>query len=144
PPPRRGMPVSLTVRSRRREDADGISAEGATISPRKGLRRSSASGPRALAAVGLVAVLLAVVAWAAPALTSGGAGSDGTSTQAPSGVTSVVNLIVGASWGAMAVIVIHLFLRIRRRNDEEAEELVGRPRKAWWLPWLASAIILAT
>jgi Domain of unknown function (DUF4129) len=89
-------------------------------------------------------VLLGVVAWAAPGTTAGGAGPDGTSGPAPSGVTSVVNLIVGGLWGAMAVILIHLFLRIRRRNDEEAEELVGRPRKAWWMPWLAAAIILAT
>ena len=91
-----------------------------------------------------MAVLLGVVAWAAPGMTAGGAAADGTSSAAPSSVTSVVNLIVGAMWGAMVVVVIHLFLRIRRRNDEEGEEVVGRPRKAWWLPWLAAAIILAT
>jgi hypothetical protein len=134
----------LTARSERREDAGGI-GEGTTISPRIGLRRSFASGSRGLVLIGLVALLLGVVAWAAPAMTAGGAAAtDGTSGAAPSGATSVVNVIVAAMWGAMAVVVIHIILTIRRRQDEEPEDLVGRPRRAWWLPWLAAAIILAT
>jgi hypothetical protein len=135
----------LTPRSARREDAGRHPAgEGARISPRKGLRRSFASGSRGLALIGLVALLLGIVAWAAPGMTAGGAGPDGTSGTAPSAATSVVNLIVGAMWGAMAVVVIHIILTIRRRQDEEPEDLVGQPRRAWWLPWLAAAIILAT
>ena len=91
-----------------------------------------------------MALLLGIVAWAAPGMTAGGAGRDGTSGTAPSVGTSAVNLIVGAMWGAMAVVVIHIILTIRRRQDEEPEDLVGQPRRAWWLPWLAAAIILAT
>jgi Domain of unknown function (DUF4129) len=109
-----------------------------------GLRRSFASRPRGLVLIGLVALLLGVVAWAAPAMTAGGAAPDGTSGAAPSAATSVMNAIVAAMWGAMAVVVIHIILTIRRRQEQEPDDLVGRPRKAWWLPWLAAAIILAT
>ena len=92
-----------------------------------------------------MAVLLGVVAWAAPGMAAGGAGPDGTSGTAPSAATSVVNAIVAAMWGAIAVVLIHVIVTIRRRQEEEeAEELIGQPRKAWWMPWLAAAIIFAT
>src|SRR5207249_6821165 len=78
-------PPSLTPASGRREDAGGIwPAKGVKISPRMGLRRSFSNGPRAFVWIGLVALLLAVVAWAAPGMGAGGAGPDGTSGPASS------------------------------------------------------------
>ena len=115
------------------------------ISRRPELRRPFAGGPRGLALVGLVALLLAVAAWAAPGVTSGRAGVDATAT-APSGADRVLTTFIAAAWGAGAVLMVFVARALVRRPDDEDEEEAENEAtvRAWWLPWLAMLIIVTT
>src|SRR5436190_16988258 len=111
------------------------------ISPSPNLRRSFTGATRGLALLGLVALLLGLVAWTAPGVTSGRAGVDATGST-PSGADRVLISLVAAAWGAGAVLLIFIVLSAMRRPEED-DELVQNERtvRAWWLPWLAMLII---
>jgi hypothetical protein len=106
------------------------------------LRRSFASGSGRLALIGVVAVLLAVVAWAATGIQSGGA-SGPARTMSP-GVIGTLNAVVAAAWGAGVVVLIVMVRRLRRRLEDDAEALDPRPPpKPWWVSVVAWLIVAA-
>ena len=114
--------------------------QGAAITARKGLRRAFASDPRGLALVGLVALLLLVVAWAAT-------GIGGPDPDAGSGTTSPVlnataEAIVAAGWGALIVVMFVMLRRLRRRLEEDVETQ-GPPEAPppWWVRAVAWLIV---
>jgi Domain of unknown function (DUF4129) len=126
-----------------REDAGGIPAgEGAGISPRKGLRRSFASDPRGLALIGLVALLLLVVAWAATGI--GGADPQADAVTANPALNATAEAIVAAAWGASIVVMFVLLRRLRRRLEEDVETL-GLPEEPTprWVKVVAWLIVAA-
>ena len=85
------------------------------------LRRSFASGSGRLALIGVVAVLLAVVAWTVTGVQTGGA-SGSARTMSP-GVSGTLTAILAAAWGAGLVVLIVVGRRLRRRLAEDAEGL---------------------
>ena len=105
------------------------------------LRRSFASGSGRLALIGVVAVLLAVVAWAVTGVQTGGA-SGSARTMSP-GVSGTLAAILAAAWGAGVVVTIVLVRRLRRRLAEDAEGLDPRPPVPWWVTMVAWLIVAA-
>ena len=104
------------------------------------LRRSFASGSRRLALIGVVAVLLAVVAWAVTGVQTGGA-SGSARTMSP-GVSGTLTAILAAAWGAGLVVLIVVGRRLRRRLAEDAEGLEPPP-VPWWVTVVAWLIVAA-
>jgi len=101
----------------------------------------SFAGYRGLALVGLVAVLLALVAWAATGVRAGGAGA---SSGQPSGpLNGALETIAAAAWGAGVVVLIVTVRRLRRRLEEEAEAVEPEPPKPWWVSLIAWLIVAA-
>jgi hypothetical protein len=119
----------------------GISGEGRAIPRRMKLWRSFASGFGRLALIGVVAVLLAVVAWAVTGVRTGGAGGSAR-TMSP-GVSGTLNAVVAAAWGAVVVVLIVMTRRLRRQLDKDAEGLEPRPPKPWWVTMVAWLIVAA-
>jgi len=105
------------------------------------LRRSFASGSGRLALIGVVAVLLAVVAWAVTGVRTGGA-SGSARTMSP-GMSGTLNAVVAAAWGAAVVVLIVMGRRLRRRLEDDAEGLEPRPPKPWWVSVVAWLIVAA-
>jgi hypothetical protein len=105
------------------------------------LRRSFASGSGRLALIGVVAVLLAVVAWAVTGVRTGGA-SGSARTMSP-GMSGTLNAVVAAAWGAAVVVLIVMVRRLRRRLEKDAEGLEPRPPKPWWVSVVAWLIVAA-
>jgi hypothetical protein len=105
------------------------------------LRRSFASGSGRLALIGVVAVLLAVVAWAVTGVQTGGA-SGSARTMSP-GMSGTLNAVVAAAWGAAVVVLIVMGRRLRRRLEDDAEGLEPRPPKPWWISVVAWLIVAA-
>jgi hypothetical protein len=106
------------------------------------LRRSFASGSGRLALIGVVAVLLAVVAWAVTGVQTGGA-SGSARTMSP-GMSGTLNAVVAAAWGAAVVVLIVMVRRLRRRLEADAEGLEPRPPpKPWWVSMVAWLIVAA-
>jgi cytochrome b561 len=105
------------------------------------LRRSFASGSGRLALIGVVAVLLAVVAWAVTGVQTGGA-SGSARTMSP-GVSGTLTAILAAAWGAGLVVTIVMVRRLRRRLAEDAEGLDPRPPVPWWVTMVAWLIVAA-
>jgi Domain of unknown function (DUF4129) len=106
------------------------------------LRRSFASGSGRLALIGLVAVLLAVVAWAATGIRAGGA--NGPARTISPALSGTLNAVVAAAWGAGVVLLIVMVRRLRRRLEEDPEGLDPRPPpKPWWVTMIAWLIVAA-
>jgi Domain of unknown function (DUF4129) len=105
------------------------------------LRRSFASGSGRLALIGVVAVLLAVVAWAVTGVQTGGA-SGSARTMSP-GMSGTLNAVVAAAWGAAVVVLIVMGRRLRRRLEDDADGLEPRPPKPWWVSVVAWLIVAA-
>jgi cytochrome b561 len=105
------------------------------------LRRSFASGSGKLALIGVVAVLLAVVAWAVTGVQTGDA-SGSARTMSP-GVSGTLTAILAAAWGAGVVVLIVMVRRLRRRLAEDAEGLEPPPPVPWWVTMLAWLIVAA-
>lgn len=105
------------------------------------LRRSFASGSGRLALIGVVGVLLAVVAWAATGVRTGGA--SGSARTMSSGVSGTLTAVVAAAWGAGVVVLIVMVRRLRRRLAEDAEGLEPRPPVPWWVTMVAWLIVAA-
>jgi hypothetical protein len=106
------------------------------------LRRSIASGSGRLALIGVVAVLLAVVAWAATGIQGGGA-SGSARTISPA-VSGTLNAVVAAAWGAAVIMLIVMVRKLRRRLEEDPEGLDPRPPpKPWWVTLVAWLIVAA-
>jgi hypothetical protein len=103
------------------------------------LRRSFASGSRRLALIGVVAVLLAVVAWAVTGVQTGG--SSGSARTMSPGVSGTLTAIVAAAWGAGVVVLIVMVRRLRRRLAEDAEGLEPRSPVPWWVTMVAWLIV---
>jgi Domain of unknown function (DUF4129) len=103
------------------------------------LRRSFA-GSRGLALIGLVAVLLAVVAWAATGVRAGGADA---SQPANGRLNGALEAVAAAAWGAGVVVLIVTVRRLRRRLEEEAEAVDPEPPKPWWVSLIAWLIVAA-
>ena len=99
---------------------------------------------RGLPLIALVALLLGVVAWAAHGTTTGGTDAGTSPAVSPSVASSVLNLVVAAAWGATIVVLIYLAVTVRRRRDEFEDPENQQVVKAWWLPWVAMLIIIAT
>ena len=104
------------------------------------LRRSFASGSGRLALIGVVVVLLAVVAWAATGVQTGGA-SGSARTMSP-GVSGTLTAILAAAWGAGLVVLIVVGRRLRRRLAEDDEGLEPPP-VPWWVTMVAWLIVAA-
>jgi cytochrome b561 len=106
------------------------------------LRRSFASGSGRLALIGVVAVLLAVVAWAVTGVQTGGA--SGSARTMSSGMSGTLTSVVAAAWGAGVVVLIVMVRRLRRRLAEEAEGLEPPPPPVpWWVTMVAWLIVAA-
>jgi cytochrome b561 len=105
------------------------------------LRRSFASGSGRLALIGVVAVLLAVVAWAVTGVQTGGA-SGSARTMSP-GVSGTLTAVVAAAWGAGVVVLIVMVRRLRRRLAENAEGLEPPQPVPWWVTMVAWLIVAA-
>jgi cytochrome b561 len=106
------------------------------------LRRSFASGSGRLALIGVVAVLLAVVAWAVTGVQTGGA--SGSARTMSSGMSGTLTAVVAAAWGAGIVVLIVMVRRLRRRLAEEAEALEPPPPPVpWWVTMVAWLIVAA-
>ena len=118
-----------------------MAGEGGAIPRRMRLRRSFASGSRRLALIGVVAVLLAVVAWAVTGVQTGGA-SGSARTMSP-GVSGTLTAIVAAAWGAGVVVLIVMVRRLRRRLGQDAEGLEPPPPVPWWVTMVAWLIVAA-
>jgi Domain of unknown function (DUF4129) len=103
------------------------------------LRRSFASGSGKLAKIGVVALLLAVVAWAVTGVQTGGA-SGSARTMSP-GVSGTLTAILAAAWGAGVVVLIVMVRRLRRRLAEDAEGLEPRTPVPWWVTMVAWLIV---
>ncbi len=103
------------------------------------LRRSFASGSGRLALIGVVAVLLAVVAWAVTGVQTGG--SSGSARTMSPGVSGTLTAVVAAAWGAGLVVLIVMVRRLRRRLEEDAEGLEPRPPLPWWVTMVAWLIV---
>src|SRR5262249_55035289 len=132
---------SLTSSPVRREDAGRIRiGEGAAIIPRMRLPRSFA-GYRGLALIGLVAVLLAIVAWAATGVRAGGANAPSGRVNGP--LNGALETVAAAAWGAGVVVLIVTVRRLRRRLEEEAEAVEPEPPKPWWVSLIAWLIVAA-
>jgi len=119
----------------------GISCEGGAIPRRMKLWRSFASRFGRLALIGVVAVLLAVVAWAVTGVRTGGAGGSAR-TMSP-GVSGTLNAVVAAAWGAGIVVLIVMVRRLRRRLEEDAEGLPPPPPPPRWVSMVAWLIVAA-
>jgi hypothetical protein len=106
-----------------------------------GLRRSFASY-RGLVLVGLVAILLAVVAWAATGV--GGGDATAPSGRSHPGLNGALESVVAAAWGAAIVVVIVTVRKLRRRLDEDAMAVdpQAAPRP-WWVSPVAWLIVVA-
>lgn len=118
-----------------------MAGEGGAIPRRMRLRRSFASGSGRLALIGVVAVLLAVVAWAVTGVQTGGA-SGSARTMSP-GVSGTLTAILAAAWGAGLVVLIVVGRRLRRRLAEDAEGLEPPPPVPWWVTMVAWLIVAA-
>jgi hypothetical protein len=99
---------------------------------------------RGLPLLALVALLLGVVAWAAHGTTTGRTDAGTSPAVSPSVASSVLNLVVAAAWGATIVVLIYLAVTVRRRREEFEDPENQQVVKAWWLPWVAMLIIIAT
>ena len=104
------------------------------------LRRSFASGSGRLALIGVVVVLLAVVAWAATGVQTGGA--NGSARTMSPGVSGTLTAILAAAWGAGLVVLIVVGRRLRRRLAEDDEGLEPPP-VPWWVTMVAWLIVAA-
>jgi len=89
----------------------------------------------------VVAVLLAVVAWAVTGVQTGGAG--GSSRTMSPGVSGTLTAVVAAAWGAGVVVLIVMVRRLRRRLAEDAEGLEPRTPVPWWITVVAWLIVAA-
>jgi len=118
-----------------------LAGEGGAIPRRMRLRRSFASGSGRLALIGVVAVLLAVVAWAVTGVQTGGA--SGSARTMSSGMSGTLTAVVAAAWGAGVVVLIVMVRRLRRRLAEDAEGLDPRPPVPWWVTMVAWLIVAA-
>ncbi len=106
------------------------------------LRRSFASGSGRLALIGVVAVLLAVAAWAVTGVQTGG--TSGSARTMNPAISGTLNAVVAAAWGAGVVALIVMVRRLRRRLEEDAEGLGPRPPpKPWWVSMVAWLIVAA-
>jgi cytochrome b561 len=119
-----------------------LPGEGGAIARSTRLRQAFASGSGRLALIGVVAVLLAVVAWAVTGVRTGGA-SGSARTMSP-GVSGTLTAVVAAAWGAGVVLLIVMVRRLRRRLEEDAEGLEPPPPpKPWWVSVVAWLIVAA-
>ncbi len=87
----------------------------------------------------MVAVLLAVVAWAVTGVQTGG--SSGSARTMSPGVSGTLTAVVAAAWGAGLVVLIVMVRRLRRRLEEDAEGLEPRPPLPWWVTMVAWLIV---
>ncbi len=118
-----------------------MAGKGGAIPGRIRLRRSFASGSGRLALIGVVAVLLAVVAWAVTGVQTGG--SSGSARTMSPGVSGTLTAVLAAAWGAGVVVTIVMVRRLRRRLAEDAEGLDPRPPVPWWVTMVAWLIVAA-
>jgi Domain of unknown function (DUF4129) len=106
-----------------------------------GFRRPFASDSRKLALIGVVAVLLAVVAWAATGVRAGGA--EPSRTASPIAIDAL-DALVAAAWGAGVVAVVIMIRRLRNRLEEDMDALdPQRQPRPWWVSLVAWLIVAA-